>query len=158
YQRAVYAVAFSNVRDRALSDDLSQDTFVAAWRGLAELRDVARLPAWLCGIARNLARDACKRRRREETGDVPEVETAPTPFDAVTDPAPERLITAALARVPDVYREPLVLYYYEQRSVDEVARLLGITASTANKRLSRGRRYLADHVTAIVERGLGRRG
>lgn len=158
YQRAVFAVAFSNVRDRALSDDITQDTFVAAWRGLAELRDVTRLPAWLCGIARNLARDTCKRRRRETTGDLPEVATAPTPFDAVSDADSERLIAAALARVPDVYREPLVLYYYEQRSVEDVARLLGITARTANKRLSRGRRYLADHVTVIVERGLARRG
>src|SRR6185503_9996272 len=73
YQGAVHAVAFSHVRDRALSDDLTQDTFVAAWRGMGELRDVARLPAWLCGIARNLARDACKRRRREAIGDVPEI-------------------------------------------------------------------------------------
>src|SRR5689334_11972680 len=102
YQREVYAVAFSSVRDRALSDDLTQDAFVAAWRELAKLRDVARLPAWLCGIARNLARDACKRRRREATGDVPEIETAPTPFDAVNEAESERLIAAALARVPDV--------------------------------------------------------
>src|SRR5512146_1156651 len=63
YQRAVYAVAFSRTRDRALSDDLAQDTFVIAWRRFAELRDVERLPAWLCGIARNLARDARKRGR-----------------------------------------------------------------------------------------------
>jgi RNA polymerase sigma factor (sigma-70 family) len=158
YQRAVHAVVFSHVRDRALSDDLTQEAFIAAWRGLAELRDVARLPAWLCSIARNLARDACRRRRREASGEVPEVETAPTPFQAINDAESERLIAAALERVPDVYREPLVLYYYEQQSIDDVARYLGITATTANKRLSRGRRYLADHVNAIVECGRARRG
>lgn len=170
YQRAVYAVAFSTVRDHALSDDVAQDTFVAAWQQLGELRDTARLPAWLCGIARNLARAASRRRRREDVGDVgdvgdvPEVpgaaSTAPaqTPFDALSDADRDRLIAAALATVPDVYREPLVLFYYEQRSVDDVARTLGITARTANKRLSRGRKHLAERVAAIVEHGLGRRG
>src|SRR5262245_53890653 len=78
YQRAVYAVAFSGTRDRALADDLTQDTFVIAWRTLGELRDAARLPAWLCGIARNLARDARKRWR-----DVVDVDVidATTPYD-----------------------------------------------------------------------------
>src|SRR5262245_41110096 len=65
YHRAVYAVAFSGVRDRALTDDITQDTFVTAWRRLDDLRDASRLPAWLCGIARNLARGARKRMRRE---------------------------------------------------------------------------------------------
>src|SRR5262249_53455908 len=54
-------------------------------------------------------------------------------------------------------REPLVLYYYEGRSVDDVARSLGISSATMNKRLSRGRRYLADRVS-IVERDLTRHG
>src|SRR5688500_10059250 len=65
YQRAVYAVAYSGVRDRALADDVTQDTFVVAWRRLGELRDEQRIAAWLCGIARNRARDARKRMHRE---------------------------------------------------------------------------------------------
>jgi hypothetical protein len=75
----------------------------------------------------------------------------------MTEAESERTVAAALAQVPDVYREPLVLYYYEDRDVDDVARSLGITAATTNKRLSRGRRYLAERV-AVVERGLVRRG
>src|SRR6185436_3248577 len=63
----------------------------------------------------------------------------------------------ALGQVPDVYREPLVLYYYEERSVGDVARSLGISAATTNKRISRGRKFLADSVAAL-ERGLVRRG
>ena len=158
YHRAVYAVAFSNARDRALADDITQDTFVTAWRRLDELRDKSRLPAWLCGIARNLARDARKRRWRETDADAAEPIDASTPYDAMTELEEERLIAAALGQVPDVYREPLVLFYYEDRSVDDVARSLGITAATTNKRLSRGRRFLAERVATIVERGVARRG
>lgn len=79
YHLAVDAVAFSTVRDRAIADDVTQDAFVSAWRQLGELRDRSRLPAWLCGIARNLARDACKRRRRETSDDGVEPIEAATP-------------------------------------------------------------------------------
>src|SRR5689334_20684666 len=85
YHRAVYAVAFSTSRDRAVADDVTQETFVTAWRRLGELRDERKLPAWLCGIARNLARDACKRRRRETSDDGVEPIHAATPFDAMSD-------------------------------------------------------------------------
>ncbi len=157
YQRAVYAVAFSGVRDRALADDVAQDTFVVAWQRLDELRDECRLAAWLCGIARNRARDLRRQTQREIARDLDDVTHTTTPFDQLTEAESERVVAAALAQVPDVYREPLVLYYYEERSIDDVARSLGISAATTNKRLSRGRRYLADRV-ATVERGIVRRG
>ena len=157
HQRAVYAVAFSGTRDRALADDATQDTFVIAWRRLEDLRDADRLPAWLCGIARNRARDLRRQAQRETAGDVDDVVHPTTPFDALSDAETERIIAAALDRVPDVYREPLVLYYYEERSVSDVARSLGISAATTNKRISRGRRFLAESV-AMIERGLARRG
>lgn len=157
YQRAVYAVAYSGVRDRALADDVTQDAFVVAWRQLDELRDSTRLPAWLCGIARNLARDARKRTQRETPADLDHVAHTTTPFDELSDAESEQIVAAALGQVPDVYREPLVLYYYEEHSIDDVARSLGISTATTNKRLSRGRRYLAERV-ALVERGVLRRG
>src|SRR2546423_8086728 len=119
YQRAVYAVAFSGTRDRALADDLTQDAFVIAWRKLGDLRDAQRLPAWLCGIARNLARDARKRPRHEDEIDVID---ATTPYDRMSEAQAERIVATALGQVPDVYREPLVLFYYEERSVADVAK------------------------------------
>jgi RNA polymerase sigma factor (sigma-70 family) len=157
HQRAVYAVAFSATRDRSLADDVTQDAFVTAWRRLADLRDPERLPAWLCGIARNVARDARKRRRGEVQEDV-DIAGETTPYDAITEAESERIVTTALGEMPEVYREPLVLFYYEERSVDDVARYLGLSPATTHKRLSRGRQYLADRVATIVERGLPRRG
>jgi RNA polymerase sigma factor (sigma-70 family) len=156
YQRVVYAVSFSSVRDRTLSDDITQDTFVTAWRRLGELRDATRLPAWLCGIARNHARDVRKRRRREQP--PVDIAGAQTPFDALSDAETDRLIAIALDGIPDRYREPLVLFYFEQQSAGAVARALGISEATVHQRLSRGRRYLAERMSAVVERGLARRG
>ena len=65
YQGVVSAVSYSRTGDRALSEDIAQDTFIAAWRQLGQLREPSRLRSWLCGIARNLARKARRRTARE---------------------------------------------------------------------------------------------
>src|SRR5262245_23345927 len=61
YQGIVCAVSYRPAGNWALSEDVAQDTFIAAWRQLGQLRDTGRLRSWLCGIARNLARKARKR-------------------------------------------------------------------------------------------------
>jgi RNA polymerase sigma factor (sigma-70 family) len=155
YQRAVCAVAYSHVRDRVLSEDIAQDTFVTAWHRLASLRDDERLPAWLCGIARNLARTRLRSGRREEPAEL-EVEGEGTPFDALSERQREAAVVAALGRVPTRYREPLVLFYCEQRSARDVARALGLSDAAVHQRLSRGRQYLASDAQ-VVEHSLDRR-
>jgi RNA polymerase sigma factor (sigma-70 family) len=154
YQGVVCAVSYSRTGDRALSEDVAQDTFLAAWRQLGQLREPSRLRSWLCGIARNLARKARRRSDREAPLDQPLVFEGANPFDAAAEAESERVVRDALMRVPDTYRDALVLYYREQRSVRDVAAVLGITEAAALQRLARGRQYLADGVTDLVERSL----
>lgn len=154
YQRVVCAVTYSRTRDRALSEDVAQETFLAAWRQLDQLREPGRLRAWLCGIARNLASKARRRRDRELPVEAPIALASESPFDAVSDAQAERVVSEALGRVPETYRDALVLYYREQRSAREVAEELGITEAAALQRLSRGRQYLADGLSSLVERSL----
>jgi RNA polymerase sigma factor (sigma-70 family) len=154
YQGVVAAVSYSRTGDRALSEDVAQDTFIAAWRQLGQLREPSRLRSWLCGIARNLARKARRRTAREAPLDHPLVFEGANPFDAAAAAESERVVRDALMRVPDTYRDVLVLYYRDQRSVRDVAVALGITEAAALQRLARGRQYLADGVTDLVERSL----
>ncbi|HSD88668.1 MAG TPA: RNA polymerase sigma factor, partial [Kofleriaceae bacterium] len=155
YQDVVCAVSYSSTGDQVLSEDVAQETFIAAWRQLDRLRNSQRLRPWLCGIARNLARTARKRRRREELVDADDqVAPGASPFDAAARGDVERVVREALARIPDAYREVLVLYYREDHSIREVADALGLTETTVMQRLSRGRRYLADSVSELVERSL----
>src|SRR6185503_17632155 len=80
YQRMVSAVSYSRTRDQALSEDVAQDTFLAAWRQLDQLREPGRLSSWLCGIARNLARKARRARRRDELVDADDPIASGNPF------------------------------------------------------------------------------
>ena len=154
YRDLVCAVSYSSTGDRALSEDVAQDTFVAAWRQIDRARP-ATLRPWLCGIARNLGRKARRRTRREEPIDADAHPASDaTPFDEVARADAERLVREALDRVPETYREVLVLYYREGQSVKGVAETLGIGEAAVMQRLSRGRRYLADGVTSLVERSL----
>jgi len=154
YQGVVCAVSYSRTGDRALSEDVAQDTFIAAWRQLGQLREPSRLRSWLCGIARNLARKARRRNQREAPLDHALVFEGANPFDETAEAESERVVRDALMRVPDTYRDVLVLYYRDQRSVRDVAVALGITEAAALQRLARGRQYLADGVTDLVERSL----
>jgi RNA polymerase sigma factor (sigma-70 family) len=157
YQRTVCAVGYSATNDRALGEDVAQDTFVAAFHQLDQLRDVSRLREWLCGIARNLARRARRVRAREDEIDDAQPDPAATPFDAATERERDSVVAAALARMPETYREPLVLYYVEQRSAPVVAAALGISTDAVHQRLSRGRQLMASEVADVVERTLQQR-
>ncbi|MEO1233496.1 MAG: sigma-70 family RNA polymerase sigma factor [Myxococcota bacterium] len=156
YQRLVCGVCFSATRDWALSEDLAQDTFVAAWRRVETLREPQQLSAWLCGIARNLSHKA--RRREKPTVNLDEVAEPPSPgdspLDAVLENEMHTVVARALAGLPENYREPLVLYYQHGRSASEVGAALGLSASTVHQRISRGRRLLEDEVRVLVETSL----
>src|SRR5438132_3498947 len=113
YQGVVSAVSYSRTRDQALSEDVAQETFLAAWRQLDQLREPGRLRSWLCGIARNLANKARRRTVRETPIDEPVAIAGDNPFDDVCEAQAERVVGEALGRVPESYRDVLVLYYRE---------------------------------------------
>ncbi|HTR56251.1 MAG TPA: sigma-70 family RNA polymerase sigma factor [Kofleriaceae bacterium] len=163
HQRAVGAIAYAHVRERALADDIAQDAFVAAWSQLDHgsgpsdgPRDPARVGAWLCGIARNLARQAARRNAKSTALSDALPDVAATPFEALGDAEVEALVADALGGVPDAYREVLVLFYYEQQSARDVAAALGIAEAAVHKRLSRGREHLAAGVERAVAHTLER--
>lgn len=157
YQHVVSAVSYSRTRDHALGEDVAQETFLAAWRQLHQLREPSRLRSWLCGIARNLAGKAKKRTRDVSVDGEIEVTAQDNPFEAVCSAEAERVVGEALARVPETYRDALVLFYQEQLSAREISEALGISEAAALQRLSRGRQHLANGVTSLVEKSLRRR-
>ena len=161
YQGMVCALAYSACGDVARSEDIAQEVFVAAWKQLPQLREPEKLRGWLGGITRNLAHNALRRTRR-----MPTAQAAELPADAPAETAGPReqamgadevaLMWHALGGLPETYREPMVLFYREGRSVAAVAAALEISEDTAKQRLARGRAMLTDRMTQLVGETLER--
>ena len=158
YRNMVCSIAYSGTGDFALSEDLAQSTFLTAWQNLAELREPARLRAWLSGIVRKMT--ATTRRKRAQHR--PPVTLPPdTVSAAATDPAEQlisqeerSLVWQTLLQLPETYREPLILFYREEQSVRRVAQALDLSEDAVKQRLSRGRQMLTESVMSVVERTL----
>jgi RNA polymerase sigma factor (sigma-70 family) len=146
YQTAICAIAYVVLRDRARSEEVAQDALLIAWRDRAK---VTVTPGWICGIARNLARNAA-RRRREVVMDREPATDAPDARDALIA---REDASAALANLPDKYRDAIAIYYRSDESYAEVATALGITEASARQRVHRGRERLQERLS-IVERTL----
>jgi RNA polymerase sigma factor (sigma-70 family) len=163
YQALVCSITYGATGSLGWSEDLAQETFLTAWKRLAELREPAKLRSWLCGITRNLLGKELRRRGHEPVD-------ASEPLDAIHEsPSPEPLpstqavsreeeaiLWRALERIPETFREPLILFYREQQSVKRVAEELELSEDAVKQRLSRGRKLLTDEVAAFVEGTLQR--
>lgn len=162
HQRAVCAVAYSAVRDRAKSEEIAQEAFLVAWRKLPTLSEPPKLPAWICGIARNLAKNVRRggTAREQASGDTLELhpDEGRGPLDALLEAESQALVERALGELDATYREPLVLFYRQDQSLRDVAAALEISEANAKQRVSRGRALLAERVAGIVERSLARSG
>lgn len=163
YQRLICALAYSATGSVSQSEDLAQETFVAAWKQLRQLREHDKLRAWLCGIARFTIKNALRKQGREPSHAAESLEAiADTstldslPADRMISSEEQALLWHAIERIPENYREPLVLFYREQQSIGAVAQALAISEDAVKQRLSRGRRMLQQEVIGLVEGGLAR--
>jgi RNA polymerase sigma factor (sigma-70 family) len=163
YQGLICSLAYSGTGSLTQSEDLAQETFIAAWRQLASLREPEKLRSWLCGIARNHIYDAVKKRGREPSNAAEPLETLqesqtaePMPNDLTIHKEEEAILWRSVGRIPEIYREPLVLFYREHQSIEAVAKSLELSEDAVKQRLSRGRKLLHEQVLAFVEGALER--
>jgi RNA polymerase sigma factor (sigma-70 family) len=162
YQSLICSLAYSTCGNLVRSEDLGQETFIAAWQKLGELREPTKLRAWLCGIVRNLAANAMRREQRRG-GAAESLTSVAEPAGSIADPATQAvtkeeatLLWRTLAGLSATYREPMVLFYRQGQSVAEVARTLDLAEDAVKQRLSRGRSMLREELAAVVETTLTR--
>jgi len=163
YQNLICSLAYSATGCLGQSEDLAQETFIIAWKHLRKLREPARLRSWLCGIARNRINQALRREGRQPVRLAGSLESIQEHGSAEAGPSEqaisreeEAILWRSLERIPELYREPLILFYREQQSAAEVAQALDLTEETVRQRLSRGRKLLQVEVMTFVEGALSR--
>ena len=159
YRDKIFAIALSLLRNHADAEEIAQDTFIRAHRGLARFRGDSSLATWLHRIVVNLARNRYWyffRRRRHATLSLDcalDADSTATLADLIAgdaaDPAHEAvtnefavLVAACMAKLEPRHREILTLRNVLHRSYDEIAATLGISVGTVKSRIARARQNL----------------
>jgi RNA polymerase sigma-70 factor (ECF subfamily) len=162
-QHSVFRFLKAMVRDEDIAQDLTQDTFVRAFQSLGSFRGESRVTTWILAIARNVALNRSRRMRLEQRWQQL-TDRPPDVADPRVVPEPgEHGLTAALAALPSVQREAIVLYYVEDLGIEDVARITERPANTVKSDLRRARAALRavleerqDPTTGVDEWGVTR--
>lgn len=163
YQRLLCSLAYAATGNMRESEEAAHETFIAAWSHLGDLREPAKLRPWLCGILRHkigrqrreFSREAVLGAEPLEAADEIAATDLPAAEKAMNEEE-QRILWRALGQLPALYREPLVLYYRENRSIEHVAAALDLSENAVKQRLARGRKMLQEQALAFVEGALER--
>lgn len=157
YTRPVISFIFYLVNARELAEELAQETFVRAYRNLDALRDEMKLSTWLFGIARNVAREHLRERRREQGNVGLDTDVALEVCDHRPSPAVELLdkelqvrMSDALMRLDEDKRLVFTLKVYQQRSYDEIAEITGFSPAKVRNDLHRARAEMRRRLSSYL--------
>ena len=137
-------MAWRYCRDRSRAEELAQEAFIRAWRGLGQWRRESSFSTWLFALAGNVFRSDLK---RFPTVNVP-LKDAPEPshpaqqHQALAERVSSDSVRRAVLALPMRYREPVVLFYFHEMDVAAAARTMGLPEGTMKARLSRARALL----------------
>lgn len=149
YQTALLRMCYLYLHDAALAEDAVQETFIRAYKGLDAFRGDCAEKTWLMRIAMNICRDMLRSAWFKHIDRRVTFEELPEPYETPSETDVE--LTLCVMRLPQKFREVIVLRYYQNMTTVEIADVLGVAQSTASSRLDRARRRLR----AMLEGGRG---
>jgi RNA polymerase sigma-70 factor (ECF subfamily) len=158
WERPIYALAYRVIGREEDARDVTQETFLRAFRGLAAFKGQAKFSSWLYRIALNLCRDWIRRKKRSPIATLPEdveledLASDAGPAETVEDLVSRRelseLVEAAMARLPEEQRTAIILKEYHGMTFQEIADLQGCPLSTVKTRLYQGLSVLRRELAA----------
>ena len=146
YSRPVISFIYDMVNDRGLAEELTQETFVRAYRAIHTMRAETKLSTWLFGIARNVARESLRARARAtshvDLADKSVMDLSdkkPEPVDGLLSKELNDLIRRSLAALDEDKRLVFTLKVLHQCSYEEIARITGFSIAKLKTDLHRAR-------------------
>jgi RNA polymerase sigma-70 factor, ECF subfamily len=160
YERSVYMMALSYMQNEADAEDVAQEAFIKAFRGLSTFRAESKFSTWLISITLNEARGRLRRQSavRMESLDGALEEEKPVspallrdwreiPSEALERKEIRQLLHDAVERLPEIYRQVFLLRDVEELNVNETAEVLNISVPSVKVRLHRARLMLQKQLT-----------
>jgi RNA polymerase sigma-70 factor (ECF subfamily) len=142
YYQQIYLYMRRLGHDRQISEDLTQESFLSAWRYISQLRDGKALNGWLYRIASNTSK--LYWRRHKEVSGIEDIEVSDhtTTYEKVDHNEELEFLKNAVARLPMKLRQTIVLHYMQQLTIAESAEAVGIREGTFKSRLNRALKLL----------------
>jgi RNA polymerase sigma-70 factor (ECF subfamily) len=158
YEKKVFHLAFSFVRDRASADDLAQEVFVKAYFALPKFHFKSEFGTWLYRIAANHIKDHLRKVSRRKEVSIEEFEDVAFVSDdqvkererIQAEDQRKKIVFRVLATLPQKYRMILTLRDIRGFSYEEITRILKISPGTVDSRLHRARKLLRNKMTPYL--------
>lgn len=157
WERPIYALAYRVIGREDEARDVVQETFLRAFRGLANFRGQAKFSSWIYRIALNLCRDWIRRERRAPVSQPPEgvdladIASEQGPVESIEDLVARHDMTRTVARImeqlPEEQRTAIILKEYHGMTFQEIADLQNCPLSTVKTRLYQGLSVLRRHLS-----------
>lgn len=156
WQGPLVNLAYRFTRDRARAEELAQEAFLRAYRSLGGWRREAAFSTWLFTLATNLYRSDLRRvpAIMVPLDRIAELREARTPDGNLHDADRDRTVRRAIAALPPIYKEAIILYYFHDMDMESAARSLGVPEGTLKARLSRARKILRGKLESFGIGGL----
>jgi len=144
WQGPLINMAWRYCRDRGRAEELAQEAFLRAWRGLSQWRRESSFSTWLFALAANVFRSELKRFPTVTVPleAAPEPSGSPTQHNTLSKELSRGAVRRAVLALPHRYREPVVLFYFHEMDVAAAARTMHLPEGTMKARLSRARALL----------------
>lgn len=151
YQKSVYNLCLRMVSNPTEAEDLAQEAFVKAWRGLRFYKHEAAFSTWLYRLTSNVCIDFLRKQKRQNTvsltmeEDAPELEardTVPGPEEQILHKENRQALAAAMEQLEEEYRLALTLRVVDELSYEQIADVLDIKVGTVKSRIARARERL----------------
>lgn len=152
------------IGDRDIAEDILQETFIKVYRKKELYNGSAKVSTWIYTIAGNLAKSEISKRNKRHHLQISTSEDDEKHVDIISpEPQPDRVVDSgikaqfiqdALLKVPEIYREAVILRDIQELSYEEIAEMLDITVGTVKSRISRGRAILQKLLRSIYKEDL----
>ena len=165
YQKSVHALVWRKLGDFHIAEDITQDTFLQAYKKLSTLKNHNQFAGWLYVIADRLCIDWSRKRRliTELLEDTPVEEIERSSYIHHLSEAREaertehrrELVKKLLAKLPESERTVVTLYYLGEMTAKEIGKFLGVSVGTIKSRLRRGRKRLQEDEELMIQEVFG---
>lgn len=157
HKNLIWHIIISMIGHKNEGEDIFQEVFLRVFKGLKRFRADARLSTWIGSIAHHVCVDFLRKKKRELEIISPDTDekvrlnfSGGTNWKQADKDDINRIVLAAIAKLPPAYRTAITLYHLDERSYKEIGEITGMPDGTVKSYISRGRNLLRETLISFV--------